>query len=362
VPNTARRTHFFVEIMSSPAKGPAKFHVSLNVADVARSAAFYRALLDREPARQLAHYAKFDLDEPPLVLSLVFGRSAPGGSLNHIGIRLCNSEALIQMQRRLETAGIATKREEWVECCHSRQTKFGVTDPDRTLWELYIFHEDIEEQEGGAPSHHAAETPATDVAKIVWQHQIPEPFPGRIPHPDNSAHEVVLEGTANMKFESTNMDAALAETWRVLRPGGEVRLHGLAGDKPLKRLLPNLPGPAAVVEHVPVETEPMQAMIRAGFVQIRFEKLSPAPDFIVDNVRMREILLVGYKPGHRPLHAAHQAIYLGPLAQVADDFGNIFPRGERVSLNIHDWQLLSRSTVAAQFLFLSPEKDANVTG
>jgi catechol 2,3-dioxygenase-like lactoylglutathione lyase family enzyme len=362
MPNTARRTLSFVEKMSSPAQGPAKFHVSLHVADVARSVAFYRAFLDREPARQLTHYAKFELDEPPLVLSLVSGRPGPGGNLNHIGIRLSNSEALLQMQMRLATTGIATKREEGVECCHSRQTKFWVTDPDRTLWELYIFHEDIEEQESGARSHHATETPGASAAKVVWQHQIPGRFPDRIPHPDNSVHEVVLEGTANMKPESTRMDAVLAETCRVLRPGGEVRLHGLAGDKPFTRLLPNLPGPAAVVEHVPVETEPMQAMIRAGFVQIRFEKLSRTPDFIVDDVRMREILLVGIKPGHRPRHAAHQAIYLGPLAQVADDFGNVFPRGERVSLNIHDWQHLSRSTVADQFLFLSPDKGENRTG
>jgi catechol 2,3-dioxygenase-like lactoylglutathione lyase family enzyme len=345
--------------MTSPANKLAKFHVSLHVADVARSVAFYRPLLDREPARQTTHYAKFELDEPPLVLSLISGRPAPGGNLNHIGIRLPNSEALVHMQIRLETAGIATEREEGVECCYSRQTKFWVTDPDRTLWELYIFHEDVEE-ESDAPSTHATETPAASAARIVWRNHIPERFPDRIPHDDNSVHEVILEGTGNMNSEFTSMDAVLAEAYRALRPGGQVSLHGLAGDKPSQPAPPNLPGPAAVVEYVPVETEPMKAMIRAGFVQVRFEKLSPAPNFIIDDVRMREFLLAGRKPGHRPSRATHQAIYLGPLAQVADDFGNVFPRGERVSLNIHDWQLLSGSTtVADQFLLLPPDKTAN---
>jgi hypothetical protein len=83
---------------------------------------------------------------------------------------------------------------------------------------------------------------------------------------------------------------------------------------------------------------------------------------MVDGVRMREFLLTGRKPGHRSRCATHLAIYLGPLAQVADDFGNVFPRGERVSLNIHDWQLLSGSTVASQFLLLSPDKHANGNG
>ena len=43
----------------------------------------------------------------------------------------------------------------------------------------------------------------------------------------------------------------------------------------------------------------------------------------------------------------------GPLAQVVDDHSYIFKRGERVSLNVHDWQVLPQSNVASQFLFLS---------
>jgi hypothetical protein len=68
---------------------------------------------------------------------------------------------------------------------------------------------------------------------------------------------------------------------------------------------------------------------------------------------MREIVLIGHKPGYRPKKLTHQAVYLGPLAEVIDDFGNAFRRGERVSLNIHDWQMLSRSAVAEQFQFFS---------
>jgi uncharacterized membrane protein len=84
-------------------------------------------------------------------------------------------------------------------------------------------------------------------------------------------------------------------------------------------------------------------------------------NFFVNGVQMREILLVGLKPGHRPQNKTHQAVYLGPLAQVADDFGNVFPRGERVSLNIHDWQVLALSSAAGQFLFLPPDQGKNQT-
>ncbi|MDB6016077.1 MAG: cadI 2, partial [Pedosphaera sp.] len=99
------------------------------------------------------------------------------------------------------------------------------------------------------------------------------------------------------------MDAVFAEVCRVLRPGGKVTLHGLAGDKPSHPLLPNLPGPAAVVEYVPVETEPVKAMIRAGLVQVRFENLSPMPNFIVADVQMRENPPGGTKTGPSSSHS-----------------------------------------------------------
>jgi catechol 2,3-dioxygenase-like lactoylglutathione lyase family enzyme len=333
----------------------AKFHASFNVADLGRSVAFYRAFLGRDPAKHQSDYAKFERDEPPLVLSLIPGHANPGGTLNHVGIRLPNSQALIQMQMRLATAGIPTQREEGVECCHSRQTKFWVRDPDQTLWELYVLLGDMDEHhESSVPAQKTGDKTGTEQVRVTWQHQIPETFPTRIPHEDNSVHAVILEGTANMEPASLNLNKVLNEVYRVLRPGGEVSIHCLAGNKIFDQHPPSLPGPAAVVQHVPLETDPMKAMTGTGFVQVHFQKLSPSPYFVVHGVEMREILLVGRKPGHRPRSATHQAIYLGPLAQVTDDHGNVFRRGERVSLNIHDWQLLSQSAAAGQFQLFSP--------
>ena len=95
----------------------------------------------------------------------------------------------------------------------------------------------------------------------------------------------------------------------------------------------------------------MRAMAEVGFIEIRFEKLSETVHFTVAGVDMRELVLTGRKPGYRPKKSTHEAVYLGPLAQVVDDFGNVFRRGERTALNIHDWQVLSRSVVAEQFQF-----------
>ncbi len=126
-----------------------RFHLSLNVAQLERSVAFYRILFGREPAKCRPDYAKFELDDPPLVLSLEPSPRGPGGALNHLGFRMSDSAGLVAVQMRLERAGIHTQRQEGVECCYARQTKFWVRDPDETLWEIYTLDEDIEHRGAG---------------------------------------------------------------------------------------------------------------------------------------------------------------------------------------------------------------------
>ncbi|MES2709394.1 MAG: ArsI/CadI family heavy metal resistance metalloenzyme [Verrucomicrobiota bacterium] len=136
---------------AKPAAPPAprRFHVSLNVSDLERSVKFYRVLTGMEPAKHHADYAKFELEDPPLVLSLEPRRSRSGGQLNHLGIRMSDSAVLVEIQKRLEDSGFRTRRQKGVQCCYARQTKFWVSDPDGALWELYTLHEDTEDRGDG---------------------------------------------------------------------------------------------------------------------------------------------------------------------------------------------------------------------
>jgi hypothetical protein len=167
---------------------------------------------------------------------------------------------------------------------------------------------------------------------------------------------VRLEGSINLAPDSGNRPGLLAEALRALRPGGTIQLHGLAGDRP-SASSPALPGPAAAVQHVPATDAVVEELRRGGFVDIRIEKLSSTAYFVIDRVPMRELRIVARKPGYRPDAAAHRAVYLGPMAAVTDDFGNVFRRGVITRLNVHDWQTLSKGAAAAAFLLLEPEDD-----
>ncbi len=144
------------DLPMAPPDAAVKFHMSLNVGCLDKAVAFYRVFLGTEPAKLRKDYAKFEISNPPLVLSMHPQKHGRGGSLNHLGFRVPSAEQLVDVQRRLEKAGYRTRRQDGVECCYARQTKFWVTDPDGSLWEIYVLEEDID--------HHGTGMVLTDLA------------------------------------------------------------------------------------------------------------------------------------------------------------------------------------------------------
>ncbi len=328
--------------MSDPVR---KFHISLNVSDLDRSVAFYRVLFGIAPAKHHVDYAKFEVESPPAVFSLIPGRTGVG-ALNHVGLCLLSSEELVAIQIRMEQAGHKTLREDGVACCYSRQTKFWVRDPDGVLLELYVFHEDLDEHgdshvpDSDLPSLMGGGT-EKEMPVITWTHRLGENLMLPLPQEANSIHEVVLEGTLNA--EGVNLPALLKESLRILKPGGTITLHGLAGDCPLSDPAPSLPGPAAAVQCVPDFPSLMPLLQAAGFSHARFTKLSEKGYFEVEGVPLREVLITAAKPGFRSSKKDQTLVYLGPQSAVEDDSGNRFVRGVPQAVNMHDWQVLQKN-------------------
>jgi len=135
-----------------------RLHVSLDVGDLSASTAFYGRLFGREPARREADWAKFELDEPPLVLAMQPGnpaRAGQGGALNHFGLRYASRAALRAAMVRLELRGLRGVEEPGTSCCYSVQDKVWVEDPDGNSWELYTVLERLPGEGNAARSANA---------------------------------------------------------------------------------------------------------------------------------------------------------------------------------------------------------------
>jgi catechol 2,3-dioxygenase-like lactoylglutathione lyase family enzyme len=349
------------------------FHLSLNVSDLARSVDFYQKLFGRPPAKQRNDYAKFELQEPPLTLSLEPSGASSGGALNHVGIRLSGTEELVDLQRRLEIAGLSSIREEGVECCYARQTKFWLQDPDRTLWEFYVLESDIECAGDRKPIETVALSPQVDrhdgrsqapvpadgggesPVRLDWEHRLGSSFPHPLPFAERSLNEVRLRGTFNVPHDPALRRAMLAECLRVLKPGGRVVLHHLTAERSLPEGCLPLPGPASVVESVPVDTEMLAWLEEGGFCDVRLIKFGSAPSFSVDGVQLRETILQAQRMPD-PGDADVLVVYKGPFRCLTDDGGSVFHRGERTWISQAQWALISAGPLEESFVRLRVEQ------
>ncbi len=125
---------------TSSAAPESRVQLALNVSDLDAAVAFYSELFRTEPHKVRPGYANFEVADPPLKLVLI--EHSGGESLNHIGVEVFSTERVIAETRRLGAAGLETRVEDGVVCCHAEQDKVWVSDPDGLAWEVYTVTDD----------------------------------------------------------------------------------------------------------------------------------------------------------------------------------------------------------------------------
>ena len=113
-----------------------RVQLALNVTDLEKAVDFYSKLFGAEPAKRRPGYANFAIADPPLKLVLIAGEGA-GGTLNHLGVEVEDTDQVTAATRRLADEGLATTEQQNVACCYAVQDKVWVSDPDGAPWEYY---------------------------------------------------------------------------------------------------------------------------------------------------------------------------------------------------------------------------------
>ena len=146
-----------------------RLQLALNVSDIGEAVTFYSTLFGTQPAKTRPGYANFAIAEPPLKLVLL-ENPGQGGTLNHLGVEVPDTQTVAAEQARLAGTGLAGAEEKGTTCCYARQDKFWVQGaPDGESWEIYTVLADSQTFYGeghgpaccGGPGGHTDE-PATD--------------------------------------------------------------------------------------------------------------------------------------------------------------------------------------------------------
>ena len=141
-----------------------KAHLALNVRSLDASLDFYRRLFATEPVKVRSRYAKFDLTNPPLNLTLNEQAFTDRGALSHLGIQVASTADVLALRADWHARGLLTRDEMQTNCCYATQDKTWVTDPDGNEWEAFVVLVDnLPEQPAPAPASTCCAPAACDL-------------------------------------------------------------------------------------------------------------------------------------------------------------------------------------------------------
>jgi catechol 2,3-dioxygenase-like lactoylglutathione lyase family enzyme len=125
------------------------FHVALYVEDLDSAVARYRKLLGQEPAKVRHDYAKFELADPPVILSLNTGGKP--GTVSHLGIRYPGTADVVSELVRAKQEQLDLLEQKGTTCCYAKADKFWVRDADGLPWEMYTLLADADAETAADP-------------------------------------------------------------------------------------------------------------------------------------------------------------------------------------------------------------------
>ena len=121
-----------------------RMHVSLYVSNINQTVEFYQKLFNQPASKVKEAYAKFELENPSLIISFVENSERVQSNFGHLGIQVDSKDELEKRLESVRNTGLSILEEEGTNCCFALQDKFWVTDPDGVQWEVYYFHNDVE--------------------------------------------------------------------------------------------------------------------------------------------------------------------------------------------------------------------------
>ena len=127
-----------------------RFHLHLNVDDLAANIGFYSKLFATEPTRVESDYAKWMLQDPPINFAISSRGQLAG--IDHLGIQTDDPAELAAMKASAQAADLALRDAGEGSCCYARSARHWITDPQGIAWEHFHTFADIPVYSEGAPA------------------------------------------------------------------------------------------------------------------------------------------------------------------------------------------------------------------
>lgn len=177
---------------------------------------------------------------------------------------------------------------------------------------------------------------------------------------DDSVTLVISNCVLNLVAEADRKQM-ISEIFRVLAPGGRVAISDIVADEPVPKTLKDDPELwSGCISGAFQEKDFLDAFLDAGFVSVAYDKWDSAPWQVVDGIEFRSVTLIATKPNNEDDYdGGHAVLYKGPYAQVCDDQGNVYRRGERSAVSKCTYEALLAEGHGENFIGFEPAEPVN---
>lgn len=172
---------------------------------------------------------------------------------------------------------------------------------------------------------------------------------------DASVDLVISNCVLNL-VDDGDKTALIREIHRVLKPGGRVAISDIVADETVPQALKEDPELwSGCISGAFEESAFVRTFLDAGFLAIELDKWDDRPWRVEGGIEFRSVTLTAVKAEDRPcLDHGHAVIYRGPFAEVRDDEGHVFPRGERIAVCERTYRLLTEGPYQGEFIGIQP--------
>jgi len=207
-----------------------------------------------------------------------------------------------------------------------------------------------------AVENYLASNPVTTFPEVLqlrtWQQQQRQQQPLIA---DNSIDLVISNCVLNL-VNDDDKTQMLQEIFRVTKAGGRIAISDIVSDELVPDALKQdqklwsgcISG--AIQEHAL-----LQAFIDAGFVAVSYDKWESEAWQVVAGIEFRSVTITAVKPEATAcIDKGHAVIYRGKYAQVSDDEGHVYYRGQRMAVCERTFKLLTSSIYGGDFIGIPP--------
>lgn len=174
---------------------------------------------------------------------------------------------------------------------------------------------------------------------------------------DDSIDVVVSNCVLNL-VESREKEQLFRELHRVLKPGGRAVISDIVSDETVPIAMQNDAELwSGCISGAFQEQEFLRAFEKAGFSGLEVAVYQEQPWQVVQGIEFRSVTVIAHKAENGSCNDYHEAvIYRGPFAEVIDDDGHVYRRGQRSKVCRSTFQKIGQRPYQDDFILVPPHQ------